>query len=96
MSDDLTLEQFDRDCKLAEWAGIGVTLKANELRWLLEANKLLRETLEAVQPFYFITGDDGIPKKYCWWCHVVAGVSGEYAHASDCLYQRAMSKGGKP
>ncbi len=51
----------------------------------------LREALEAVKPFYYVTGDDGIPKRYCWWCHVVADVSGEYTHAPDCLYQRALT-----
>ncbi len=53
--------------------------------------KRLREALEAVKPFYYVTGDDGIPKRYCWWCHVVADVSGEYTHAPDCLYQRALT-----
>ncbi len=73
-----------------EWGDIAKTL-ARAVLEMAEREKRLREALEAVKPFYYVTGDDGIPKRYCWWCHVVADVSGEYTHAPDCLYQRALT-----
>jgi len=39
----MNLVDIERACKLAELAGTGIVLKADELRWLLDTQARLRE-----------------------------------------------------